>query len=216
MVASYLQLLDRRYRGQLNEEADEFLGFAVDGARRMQALINDLLLYSRAGGQGALVPTDCGAVLATVLANLRSTIEEAGARVVVVEQLPTVEGDPTQLAQVFQNLIANAIKFRDERPPQILVGAERQGAEWLFSVRDTGIGIEPRHADRIFMVFKRLHAQTQYPGTGIGLAICRRVVERHGGRIWVEPAPGGGSVFRFTLPVAVTAAQPRPHALLAG
>jgi signal transduction histidine kinase len=215
MVASYLQLLDRRYRGQLNQEADEFLGFAVDGAKRMQALINDLLLYSRAGGQGTLVPTDCGAVVAGVLANLRSTIEADGARV-VVGPLPTVEGDPTQLAQVFQNLIANAIKFGGDRPPEIFVGAERQDGQWLFSVRDTGIGIEPRHAERIFMVFKRLHPQTQYPGTGIGLAICRRVVEHHGGRIWVEPAAGGGSVFRFTLPVAVTAAQPRRHAVLAG
>jgi PAS domain S-box-containing protein len=218
MVASYLQLLERRYRGQLDTEADEFLGFAVDGARRMQALINDLLLYSRAGGQSPFVPTDCGAVAATALANLRSTIEETGARV-AVGALPTVEGDPTQLAQVFQNLIANAIKFRGDRPPEIIVGCQRDGRQWLFSVRDTGIGIEQRHAERIFMVFKRLHPQSQYPGTGIGLAICRRVVERHGGRIWVEPADGGGSVFRFTLPataVAVTAGSRSNGALTGG
>ena len=210
MVASYLQLLDRRYRGQLNSEADEFLGFAVDGARRMQALINDLLLYSRAGGQGPFVPTDCGAMLGAVLANLRSTIEDAGARV-SVEPLPVVEGDPTQLAQVFQNLIANAIKFRGDRRPEIAVTAERDGRQWTFSVRDTGIGIEPRHAERIFMVFKRLHPQSEYPGTGIGLAICRRVVERHGGRIWVEAAEGGGSIFRFTLPAAAGAVPVRSN-----
>ncbi|HEY2705007.1 MAG TPA: ATP-binding protein [Candidatus Dormibacteraeota bacterium] len=214
MVASYLELLERRHGERLNDEAEEFLGFAVDGARRMQALINDLLLYSRAGGQAALVPTDCGAVVATVLATLRPSIEDAGARV-VVEPLPTVEGDRTQLAQVFQNLIANAIKFRGAQPPQIVIGAERRGEEWRFSVRDNGIGIERRHAERIFMVFKRLHPQAEYPGTGIGLAICRRVVDRHGGRIWVEPAPGGGSVFRFTLPAAV-ATPTRTEAMLAG
>ncbi|HEX3607674.1 MAG TPA: ATP-binding protein [Candidatus Dormibacteraeota bacterium] len=200
MVASYLELLDRRYSGRLDADADEFLGFAVEGAKRMQILINDLLRYSRAGGQNALEATDCNAVLETALANLRSSIEESGARL-LVDPLPVVRGDAPQLVQVFQNLVVNAIKFREQGAPEIRIGAVREGDRWAFTVQDNGIGIEPRHAERVFQVFKRLHPQTRYPGTGIGLAICRRVVERHGGRIWVEPAEGGGSAFRFTLPV---------------
>lgn len=200
MVASYLELLERRHGSELDEEALEFLGFAVDGARRMQALINDLLLYSRAGGLAdEPKPTDCSAVVARVMADLRATIEASGARV-AVEPLPTVMARATELVQVFQNLVGNALKFRGERAPEIHIGCELDGDSWVFSVRDNGLGVEPRHAERIFMVFKRLHAPKRYPGTGIGLAICKRVVERRGGRIWVEPAPGGGSVFRFTLP----------------
>ena len=217
MVASYLELLERRHGAHLDTEAVEFLGYAVDGARRMQALINDLLIYSRAGAVAEEPePTDCNTVMERVLANLQAAIESAQARV-LVETLPTVPGSTTELTQVFQNLIGNAIKFHGERPPEVAVGAHAEDGQWVFSVRDNGIGIEPRHAERIFLVFKRLHAPRQYPGTGIGLAICRRVVERRGGRIWVEPAEGGGSVFRFTLPdAAAVTAQPEPVLALSG
>ncbi|HET9050629.1 MAG TPA: ATP-binding protein, partial [Candidatus Dormibacteraeota bacterium] len=213
MVASYLELLERRHSSELDGEALEFLGFAVDGAKRMQALINDLLLYSRAGGLSEEPrPTDCNVVLQRVLATLRSTIEEGGASVTVGE-LPVVTAHATELVQVFQNLVGNALKFRGERAPVISIGADLDGDHWVFSVRDNGLGIEPRHAERIFMIFKRLHAPQRYAGTGIGLAICKRVVERRGGRIWVEPAEGGGSVFRFTLPHEGAARVRPPRAM---
>jgi PAS domain S-box-containing protein len=201
MVASYTQLLAKRYRGKLDSNADEFIAYAVDGATRMQGLINDLLAYSRIGRSGSpLGPTDCSGVLGRVLTDLEMTIEERGA-VVTHGTLPEVMGDATQLQQVFQNLISNAIKFRGQEPPRIHVSCERSGDDWLFSVRDNGIGIDPQYSDRIFVIFRRLHTKAEYPGTGIGLAICRRVVERHGGRIWVESEPGKGSTFFFTLPV---------------
>jgi len=200
MVTSYLQLLQRRYKGQLNTDADEFIEFAVDGATRMRALINDLLTYSRVSTRAKpFEPTDCCAVLDHTLANLKIAIKENDA-VVTCDDLPTVMADKVQLTQVFQNLVGNGIKFRSDRPPKVHVGVERNDGEWLFSVRDNGIGIDPQYFERIFLVFQRLHGRSEYPGTGIGLAVCRKVVERHGGRMWVESEPGQGSTFYFTIP----------------
>jgi light-regulated signal transduction histidine kinase (bacteriophytochrome) len=206
MVTSYLQLLERRYRDRLDSDADEFIAYAVDGATRMQQLIKDLLTYSRVGSrQRSFEPNDCQAILDQALTNLQVAIEETGATV-THSALPTVMGDGTQLVQLFQNLIGNAIKFRNQRPPEIDVRAEIQNGSggvaryWQFSVQDNGIGIESQYAERIFLIFQRLHDRDEYPGTGIGLAICKRIVERHGGRIWVESEPGKGSTFRFTLP----------------
>ncbi len=200
MVASYVQLLARRYQDKLDAEADEFIAYAVDGVSRMQRLINDLLVYSRVSTQGKdFEPTDSQAVLDRTLANLQIAIEESDA-VVTHDPLPTVMADDVQLEQLFQNLIGNAIKFRSEEPPRIHVSARQKGDEWLFSVRDNGIGIEPQYAERIFVIFQRLHSNAEYSGTGIGLAICKKIVERHGGRIWVESQPGKGSAFYFTIP----------------
>lgn len=201
MVASYTQLLQRRYRGRLDADADEFIQFAVDGATRMQGLINDLLQYSRVGTRGAAFePMKLDAAVDRATANLKTLIEETGARL-VREPLPVVEADPSQMAQLMQNLIGNAIKFRGERTPEVHISAEQSGDEWVISVRDNGIGIDPQYAERIFIIFQRLHTKAEYPGSGIGLSICKKIVNRHGGRVWVEPATGGGSVFRFTLPV---------------
>jgi PAS domain S-box-containing protein len=200
MVASYTQLLARRYHGKLDADADEFITYAMDGATRMQTLINDLLAYSRVGTRGKpFEPTDVAAVLQAVLANLAIAIRESGA-VVTHAALPEVKADPSQFVQLLQNLIGNAVKFRSESPPQIHLGVERLPGEWRFSVRDNGVGIEPQYFQRIFAVFQRLHTQREYPGTGIGLAICKKIVERHGGRIWVDSQPGQGSTFYFTLP----------------
>lgn len=202
MVGSYCQLLQRRYQGKLGPDADEFIGYAVEGAKRMQRLINDLLLYSRVGTKGKpFASVSLEEVLADTKANLTMAIEEAKAEI-AADPLPTVHGDATQLAQLFQNLVGNALKFRDEIPVRIRISAERTGARWQLSVRDNGIGIKPEYADRIFMIFQRLHTREQYPGTGIGLSICKKIVERHGGRISVEPAPGKGSIFTFTLPAS--------------
>ncbi len=207
MVSSYTQLLARRYLEQLDSDADEFIGYAVDGAERMQQLINDLLSYSRVGTHGKeLAPTALWTAVEGATANLRLAIEECGARI-TSDTLPTVMGDRPQLAQLFQNLIGNAVKFRGKEPPEVHVGAEWKGGEWLISVRDNGIGLEPQYADRVFVIFQRLHVRGKYEGTGIGLAICKRIVERHGGRIWVESAPGEGSTFYFTLSAAGNAAQ---------
>ncbi len=209
MVASYTQLLARRYKGRLDPDADEFIAYAVDGANRMQTLITDLLAYSRVTTRGNLfVPTDCNEVLAQVLVNLRLSIEESQADI-SSEPLPTVQADAAQLRQLFQNLLANAIKFRGQYAPQVHVAARATVDEtqsgppvpvWEFSVRDNGIGMEQRFADRIFVIFQRLHTRAEYPGTGIGLAITKRIVERHGGRIWVEAEPDKGATFFFTLP----------------
>lgn len=200
MVSSFTQLLAQRYRDKLDQEAAEFIGFAVDGANRMQRLINDLLMYSRVGTRGKpFEPTDSHAALGHALANLGPAIEESQA-IVTNDDLPFVLGDDVQLVQLFQNLVGNAIKFRrPEEPPRIHVSARRDGAWWTFSVRDNGIGIGAEFFARLFAVFQRLHGRDEYPGTGIGLAICKRIVERHGGRIWVESEPGKGSTFRFTL-----------------
>jgi PAS domain S-box-containing protein len=203
MIGSYCQLLQRRYGGKLGTDADEFIGFAVEGAKRMQRLINDLLLYSRVGTKGKdFAPTRMDEVLSGALANLTIAAEEAKAKI-THDALPTVLGDGVQLTQLMQNLIGNALKFRDkDTDARIHIGAARDGDRWRITVRDNGIGIEPQYAERIFMIFQRLHTREEYPGTGIGLSICKKIVERHGGRIAVEPAPGKGSIFTFTLPVA--------------
>ena len=200
MVASYTQLLAKRYAGKLDSDADEFIGFAVDGATRMQNLINDLLAYSRVNRKGKpFEPTDCFVVLGHALVNLRMSIEESRA-IVTNGDLPTVPADATQLVQLFQNLIGNAIKFRGELPPHVHITAADNGKEWKFTVRDNGIGFDPQYAERIFVIFQRLHSQREYSGTGIGLSICKRIVERHGGRIWAESEPGQGATFYFTIP----------------
>lgn len=198
-ISGYCQLLQRRYKGKLDASADEFIQFAVEGAQRMQVLINDLLHYSRVGTRGKqFEPTDCTKVATDAIANLRQAIAEAHAEV-ICRELPSVEGDPVQLGQLFQNLIGNAIKFRAEAAPVVRIEAENVEGETVFTVADNGIGIEPRHQERIFQIFQRLHERGRYPGTGIGLAVCKKIVTRHGGRIWVESAPGEGARFRFTL-----------------
>jgi len=201
MVASYTQLLEKRYGDRLDQDAREFMDFIVDGATRMKQLIEDLLAYSRVGTRGKeLRPVQSQAALDKALVNLRAAIESAGASI-AQDALPEVNADDTQLVQLFQNLVGNAIKFRKkDEPPRIHVGAEDAGNEWRFCVADNGIGIEPQYFERIFMVFQRLHTRDEYAGTGIGLAICKKVVDRHGGRIWVESARGKGSKFYFTLP----------------
>jgi PAS domain S-box-containing protein len=200
MVTGYMALLKRRYQGQLDSKADEFIDFAVDGASRMSQLIKDLLAYSRAGARdkGAR-PTDCNHVIRDVLTVLRSSIEENDAAV-THDVLPTVRSNATQLAQLFQNLIGNAIKFRGQEPPRIHLAARPTDEGWQFSISDNGIGIAPEFSEQVFEVFRRLHGRDKYPGTGIGLAICKRIVEHLGGRIWVESEIGKGSTFHFTLP----------------
>ena len=209
MVGSYVQLLAKRYRGKLDADADEFIGYALDGALRMQGLIEELLAFSRVGTRGAdPVPTDAGAAVAGALRSLKLAIEEAGATV-TVGPLPTVLADPGQLEQVFLNLISNALKFRGSEPPEIQVSAERRDRVWELRVRDNGIGIEPQYFERIFVIFQRLHGREEYSGTGMGLAIVKKIVERHGGRIRVESAPGAGSTFAFTLPAVEPAEESR-------
>ncbi len=200
MVTSYLQLLSHRCRGQLDHQANEFISLAIDGARRMHALIHDLLEYSRVESRGrSFEPTDLQEVLNAALANLKVAIEESGAKV-TSHNLPRLNADSVQLTQLFQNLIGNAIKFRRAELPVVQISAEPHESEWRFCVRDNGIGIDPKYFERIFLVFQRLHTRQEYPGTGMGLAICKKIVERHGGRIWVESVPGQGTKFWFTLP----------------
>ena len=202
MVTSYVQLLARRYKSKLDSDADEFIDFAMDGAIRMQKLINDLLNYSRMSTHGKeLEPTDCETVLNQSLNNLKVAIDENGA-LVTHDSLPTVMADNPQLVELFQNLVGNAIKFRGAEPPRVHVSASRNGNGWTFSVRDNGIGIAPEYAKRIFVIFQRLHSREKYAGTGIGLAICQKIVERHGGHIWVESEVGKGATFCFTLPAS--------------
>ncbi len=200
MVTSFLQLLEQDYAEQLDDEAKEYIDFAVDGAMRMKRLINDLLLYSRVGTQGLPIDTvDCEQVLANVLLNLTAAILETDAKV-DHEPLPAIRADASQIGQVLQNLIGNAIKFHGDRTPEVSIKAVASGDEWLFSVRDNGIGIAPEFLERIFIIFQRLHSTQEYPGTGIGLAVCKKIVERHGGRIWIESESGQGSTFYFTFP----------------
>jgi len=204
MVTSYVQLLAKRYQGKLDTEADEFIDFAADGAVRMWKLINDLLTYSRVGTQGKeLSPTDSEAVLALSLNDLKLAIEENGV-LVTHDPLPTVMADHSQLGQLFQNLIGNAIKFRSNEPPRVHLSASRNGNGWTFSVTDNGIGIAAEYSERIFVIFQRLHSRKEYAGTGIGLAICKKIVERHGGRIWMESEVGKGATFYFILPAVKT------------
>ncbi|MDQ6711387.1 MAG: ATP-binding protein [Candidatus Dormibacteraeota bacterium] len=199
MVSSYTSLLKRRYAGKLDADADEFMAFAIEGATRMRALINDLLTYSRVGREAKpSVPTDSRLALDRALANLQIAIADKGAAV-KVGRMPSVMGDLAELTQIFQNLIGNGLKFCKKDHPEIRVGAEEHQGEWIFSVADNGIGILPEFRDRIFLIFQRLHKREEYEGTGIGLAICKKIVERHGGRIWVESEPGQGATFRFTL-----------------
>jgi len=200
MISSYMQLLERRYKNQLDHDADEFIAYAVDGAKRMQGLITDLLQLSRLGTrERSLGAVDCEVVLDRALANLQASIAECRAQV-SHEPLPTVTADFTQLLQLFQNLIGNAVKFRGIETPSIQVSSETKNGKWLFSVRDNGIGIDPAHSDRIFGIFQRLHGRGEYQGTGIGLAICKKIVEGHGGQIWVESEPWHGTTFFFTIP----------------
>jgi PAS domain S-box-containing protein len=214
LVSSYVQLLERRYKGKLDEDADEFIQFAVDGANRMKILINDLLAYSRIGTRGKpFESVTIEAALDRALANLQFMIEDSGA-LITHDPLPTVQADDTQVVQLFQNLIGNAIKYRSDKRPKIHIGVRAQKDEWWFYVRDNGIGMEPQYFERIFVIFQRLHGKTEYPGTGIGLAICKKIVERHGGRIWVESQLGQGTTFYFSLPApSLRASSPEGEAL---
>jgi light-regulated signal transduction histidine kinase (bacteriophytochrome) len=199
VVTGYLQLLERRYKHQLDADADKFIKFAVEGAAYMEQLINDLLAYSRVSSAAKpFQPTDMQAVLSKVLAILQHPIAESGA-VITSDPLPAVTADETQMTQLLQNLIANAIKFRSDRRPEIHLSARREDDGWTFAVRDNGIGIEKQYWDQIFVIFQRLHTRQKYPGTGIGLAICRKIVERHGGRIWLDSTPGQGTTFCFSI-----------------
>lgn len=200
MVASYTQLLAQRYKGRLDKDADDFIAYAVDGANRMQGLINDLLAYSRVGTRGKpFKPVDGEALLNRAISNLQMSVNERNAEI-THDPLPTVTADGAQLEQVLQNLLSNALKYCTAPKPTVHLRAERNGREWVFFVKDNGIGMEPEDTDRIFLLFQRLHAKAEYPGTGLGLAICKKIVERHGGRIWVESRPGQGSTFAFSIP----------------
>ena len=200
MVSSYVSLLEKRYAGKLDAEADKYIGYAVEGARRMRGLINDLLAYSRAGRrEDELRPVESARAVDGARANLSGLIEETGATVKSGE-LPRVLGNDSQLMQLFQNLVENGIKYRSEAPPAVEISAIRDGPEWTFAVKDNGIGIDPQYSERIFRIFQRLHDRERYSGSGIGLAIAKRIVERHRGRIWVDSSPGAGSTFFFTIP----------------
>ncbi|MBF0168939.1 MAG: DUF3365 domain-containing protein [Alphaproteobacteria bacterium] len=203
MVASYVQLLGRRYQGKLDADADAFIGFAADGAKRMQRMITDLLDYSRVQSKSdPFQPVALSEALDLALGNLDLIIQETEAKLSLpVGGMPTILGDKSQLGRLFQNLIGNAIKYRDTgRPPEITIAVTWKKPFWALSIQDNGIGIEPQHFERIFRVFQRLHGRDKYEGSGIGLAICKKIVERHGGRIWVESQPGQGACFCFTLP----------------
>lgn len=200
MVASYIQLLESRFDGRLDDETREFMSYAVEGAKRMQSLVNGLLEYARVESQGKpLQRTDMNVIFDQTLSNLEMRITETGAQITRGD-LPWVMGDPVQLVQLMQNLISNALKFQKPGIPRVSVTAEEKGGEWIFACKDNGIGIDPKYFDRIFLIFQRLHRREEYTGMGIGLAVCKRIVERHGGRIWVESKPQEGSTFFFTMP----------------
>ena len=202
MISSYTQLLARRYKDKLDSDANEFIGFAVDGAVRLQALINSLLTYSRVGRRGnPFTEVDCHNVVAEAIVNLKAAVEESGASI-ETDDMPVIKGDEMQLVQLFQNLIGNSIKFRSDESPQIKISARLEDSKWVFSISDNGIGIDPQYRDRIFVIFQRLHPREKYEGTGMGLAICKKIVERHGGKIWFESAPGSGTTFFFAIPTS--------------
>jgi signal transduction histidine kinase len=204
-VASFCQLLERRYKGQLDERGEQYIEFAVDGAKRMQQLINDLLAFSRVGKlSGDFTPVNLNEALAQAQRQLGTILEETGATV-THDELPTINGEGTLLVQLFQNLVGNGVKFLGEEAPRVHIGVRREGAMWELSCRDNGIGIEPQYAEKIFVIFQRLHARDVYEGTGIGLAMCKKIVEHHGGRIWLDTNSDAGAVFRWTLPVAGSA-----------
>lgn len=199
MVVKYTEMLRQRYAGRLDSDADEFISYALEGAKGMQALINDLLTYSRVGTRGKpFESTDMEIVFEQVAASLRPAIDASGAAL-TRDSLPTVLADASQMVQLLQNLINNAIKFHGREPPHVHVSSEKNNDEWVFSVQDNGIGIDPKDVQRIFVIFQRLHTDREYSGTGIGLAVCKKIVERHGGRIWVKSRPGKGSTFQFTI-----------------
>lgn len=201
MISSFVQLLEQNYKGKLDETADNWINFAVEGANRMQEMINNLLDYSRVTKKGKIFETtESEGLLKQALTNLLVPVQESGAQV-TWDALPTVRADREQILRLFQNLIGNAIKFRGNESPRIHVSAEQNGPLWVFSVQDNGIGIDPQYAEQIFVIFRRLHSRTKYPGSGMGLAICRRIVERHGGKLWVDSRPGKGSTFFFSIPV---------------
>ena len=200
MVASYLGLLERRSAEKLDEKEKQYVHYAVDGAQRMQQMISDLLAYSRVSTHGRdFAQADLSEVLRHALANLEVAIAEKGAKI-SCDPMPAASVDASQFIQIFQNLIGNAVKFTSDRTPEIHIGCERRGGEWEFSVRDNGIGIENGDFERVFQLFQRLHSRSEYPGTGIGLAVCKKIVERHGGRIWLESKFGEGTTFLFTIP----------------
>ncbi len=202
VISNYTQLIAKRYRGQLDENADDFIQFVVDASKRMQGLINDLLIYSRVQSRSQeFREANCSTLISMAIANLSLAIQENQAQF-VIDKMPTVIGDPTQLLQLFQNLLANAIKFRSESAPLIHVKVDKRFGEWHFMIEDNGIGFDIQYAERIFVIFQRLHTREQYSGSGIGLSICKKIVERHGGRIWVESSPGRGTTFHFTLHIA--------------
>jgi len=200
MVTSYVQLIEKRYSGKLDPDADEFMGYVVEGAKRMKQLLTALLDYSRVGTRGNPLQTvESEAVLDTALQNLRMVLEETRGTV-THDPLPAIVADKTQMVQLFQNLIGNGLKFHGPQPPLIHISAKLDGTNWIFTVRDNGIGIDPQYFEKIFVIFQRLHGRDKYQGTGIGLTIAKKIVERHGGRIWVESEKGKGTAFYFTVP----------------
>jgi light-regulated signal transduction histidine kinase (bacteriophytochrome) len=201
VVAGFVNLLAKRYKGKLDEKADEFIESVINGTKRMQVLIKDLLDYSRVGSADrSFKPTDCLSVLDKAIFNLQIAIQESGA-VITHDDLPTKMADSSQFIRLFQNLIGNAIKFRGEEAPRVHISAKQKEDEWIFSFKDDGIGIDPKFSDQIFVMFQRLHAKKEYRGTGIGLATCKKIIERHRGRIWVKSKPGKGSFFFFSIPI---------------
>lgn len=203
MISGYVQLINKRYHEKLDQDATEFLQFALDGVQRMQRLINDLLEYSRVGRKGTdIEKINLEELYLKVLQNLKVAIEESKAEI-SHDPFPIVFYPERELYQLFQNLIGNAIKFHGDKPPKIHIGVRQDGKQWVFSVEDNGIGIDPKYADRIFVIFQRLHTRQEYPGTGIGLAICKKIVERHGGKIWFESTPNQGTSFFFTIPLRI-------------
>ena len=210
MVSAYTQLLADNYRGKLDDQADKYIHYAVDGAARMQSLLQDLLAFSRVGRQEtAVASTDCNQVVGQAMENLRTAILESAA-VVTHGPLPRLPANGSQLQQVFHNLIGNAIKFRSTQAPVIQISAEKNGTDWIFSVADNGIGISAEYAEQVFIIFKRMHTRTEYPGNGVGLAICKKIIERHGGKIQAAPHAGGGTIFQFTLPAGIRSGRQDP------